>query len=169
MARYSRIPPVRSGQARRSGGFFGKLIAVLLGFIFGVIATIGGIVGAGYYIVAKVTVKDAVNTVNKYAGTNINYSEYVTEEYASQTVLQLVGSLSTVAQEFSNGNGSLNTLNAISPKVGESVSNLLKALEDKDFTVTLDENGLVNTVSGIGLNLDYAELMSKKFSELGGY
>ena len=169
MARYSRIPPVRSGQARRSGGFFGKLIAVLLGFIFGVIATIGGIVGAGYYIVAKVTVKDAVNTVNKYAGTNINYSEYVTEEYASQTVLQLVGSLSTVAQEFSNGNGSLNTLNAISPKVGESVSNLLKALEEKDFTVTLDENGLVNTVSGIGLNLDYAELMSKKFSELGGY
>ena len=153
----------------RRGGILGKLVALFLGFVLGIVATVGGIAGAGYYLVAKVPVKDAVNTVNKYAGTNIDYTEYITEEYASKTVLGLVGSLSGVAQEFSNGNGSFNTLNAISPKVGETISDLLKKLEEKDFDVVLSESGLVESVSGIGMNIDYAELMAKKFSDLGGY
>ena len=40
----------------RKGGFLGKFIALLLGVILGIAATLGGIVGAGYIFINKLIV-----------------------------------------------------------------------------------------------------------------
>ena len=51
---------------KKKGGFLGKFVALLLGFILGIAAGLGGLVGAGYLIVSKYTVKKTVETANKY-------------------------------------------------------------------------------------------------------
>ena len=39
---------------RRGGGFWGKFLAVFLGFLFGIICTLGGLAGLGYVLYAMI-------------------------------------------------------------------------------------------------------------------
>ncbi len=128
---------------RRGGGFAGKFVALLLGFILGIVGTIGGIVGGGYYLASSVKIKDAVNGVAGVTGTEIDYSQYITEEYAEKTLLGLIGSLGEVATEFSDGSGSLSTLEKISPYVRTVVEQLAQSTEE--FGVTIDAETLMTT------------------------
>ena len=136
---------------KRRGGFLGKAVALLLGFILGIVGTIGGIVGGGYYVVSSVKIKDAVNGVAGATGMEIDYSQYITEEYAEQTVLGLIGSLGTVATEFQNGTGSLSTLEKISPFVRTAVQQL------------------ADTTANYGVPIDVETLMSTPFPQLSTF
>ena len=138
-------------ETKKSSGFFGKLLCIVLGFILGVVGTIGGIVGAGYALVTQVTIKDAMNTVNNLAGTSIDYSEYVSEEYADQTVWGMIGVFGEVASEFQNGTGSFNTLAKISPMVRKGVE------------------ALTQTIANYGVHVDADTLMETPITELAPY
>lgn len=141
----------RKKEEKKSSGFFGKLLCVVLGFILGIVGTIGGIAGAGYVLVTQVSIKQAVDTVNDVAGTSINYSDYVSEEYADQTVWGMLGVFGEVATEFQNGTGSFNTLAKISPMVRKGV------------------DSLATTISGYGVNVDVDTLMGTPISELSAF
>lgn len=134
----------------KKGGVLGKVVALLLGFVIGAGGVIGGVVGAGYYVVSK-PVKETVGTVNNLTGLGINYADFITEEYASKTVIQLVGVVGEVAAKFGSGAGTLGDLNNISPVVGKALDPVLE------------------TVSGYGLNLDKEELMATPVGELPAY
>ncbi len=133
----------RAKVVRRGGGFLGKFVALLLGFILGIVGTIGGLVGGGYFLVSNVKIKDAVNGVSSITGAEIDYSQYITEEYAEKTVLGLIGSLGEVATEFSNGTGSLSTLEKISPLVRTTVEELTASTAE--FGVPIDAETLMTT------------------------
>ena len=79
----------------KKGSFFGKLFLFLFAFILGAVSSIGAVVGVGYYAATKKSVKDIFN----YAG--MDYSAYITDEYAEKTVWDPVGAayndLSTIA------------------------------------------------------------------------
>ena len=127
---------------KKSGGFFGKLVALFLGFILGVVSTIGGIGGLGYVLVSQVKIKDAVGAVEQFTG-ELDYSIYITDEYAEKTILGLFGSLADVAEEFADGTGSLSTLEKISPVVRSVAAGLADTLSAYGVTVSVD--GLMET------------------------
>ncbi|MBQ8319273.1 MAG: hypothetical protein IJX81_00160 [Clostridia bacterium] len=131
---------------KKKGGILGKLVALLLGFILGFVSAIGGLVGGVYFLVSSVKIKDAVNGVSSMTGQNIDYTQYITEEYAEKTVLGLVGSLGEVAQEFSAGTGSLATLEKISPYVRTAIEQL--ASQTANYGVPLDVETLMVTPFG---------------------
>ena len=52
----------------KKGGWLGKIVALLLGLVIGLVAGLGGLVGAGFYIVTQMKIKDATNTVGSLSG-----------------------------------------------------------------------------------------------------
>ena len=87
MAEYENYEPQEEFEPKKKGGVLGKVIALLLGFILGIVATIGGVVGAGFYIYKNVKVKTALSWIPA----DFNYNEYITEEYADKTLEGLIG------------------------------------------------------------------------------
>ena len=138
---------------RKKGGVAGKIIAAVLGFLFGIIATVGSVAGVGYYFATTTTVKDAINKVNDLAGTQIDYKEYVTDEYANQTVIGLVGKLQKVADDMTKNGGTFEKLNEISPKVATAIDALAKTL--KEYGSSMEQSEINN------------KLMTEKFDSLG--
>lgn len=134
---------------RRSGGFLGKFIAVLLGLIIGILAGAGGLAGIIYVLVAKTKIKTNMNTVNSFIGTNINYADYINGKFGEQTIIDFAGETITAITKVSKGEGSLNTLNEISPLVG-------KLLTGDD-----GKSGLVATLNEFYLNVEPEAFMSR--------
>jgi len=135
----------------KKGGLLGKVVALLLGLVIGITAGLGGLAGAIYHLIVKVPIDDATDTIGDLTKTEIDISQVLTEEYASKTVWELVGSIQQVSKEFQDGKGSFNTLNKISPTVRKSVE------------------GIVAEVEKYGLALDVNEFMDTPFKELGNY
>ena len=117
-AKAAKVAKPKKQRAPSTGG--GKVGAVLLGVLIGFVGTVGGIAGGGYIFATTATVKSVTETVGNMTGSEIKYQEYITEEYAQKTIIDLVGSVQTLANEFSKGEASFNTLNNISPKVAEA-------------------------------------------------
>ncbi len=136
---------------KKKSGILGKILCLLLGFIMGIVGTLGGIVGLGYYAVAKVHIKDAVGTVNDLAGLEIDYTQYINAQYGDSTVLGLVETIVGTVGQLQDGTGTLNTLNQISPMVGKSVQTL------------------IDSATEFGITIDYNALMSTPFSTLGDF
>lgn len=109
---------------KKSGGWLGRIIALILGIVLGIVLTVGGVFGAGYLILNKWTVNETVGKVNGVAGTDIDVNEFLNKEYGDKTVLALIGDVSAVAQELASGEGTFATLNEISPKVETSLEAL---------------------------------------------
>ncbi len=126
-------------EERKKGGFWGKFLAVLLGFLFGIIATIGSIAAIGYALFAKIKIKDGISSVNKITGTDIDYKEYITDEYAEKTISALLSDLSSLVSEFQGGKGSLSSLNKISPQVETQVTKIADTLQ-ADYNIPLTVN-----------------------------
>jgi len=126
-------------EERKKGGFWGKFLAVLLGFLFGIIATIGSIAAIGYALFAKIKIKDGISSVNKITGTDIDYKEYITDEYAEKTISALLSDLSSLVSEFQGGKGSLSSLNKISPQVETQVTKIADTLQT-DYNIPLTVN-----------------------------
>lgn len=121
-------------EERKKGGFWGKFLAVLLGFLFGIIATIGSIAAIGYALFAKIKIKDGISSVNKITGSDIDYKEYITDEYAEKTISALLSDLSSLVSEFQGGKGSLSSLNKISPQVETQVTKIADTLQS-DYNI----------------------------------
>ena len=66
-------------EEKKGGGFAGKLLAVFLGFLFGIIVTIGSIAGVGYYLYAKMRIREGINLVGQIMGNDIKYQDYITD------------------------------------------------------------------------------------------
>ena len=45
---------------KKSGGFLGKFVALLLGIIIGIAAGLGGLVGAGWYLYKKMPIEQVL-------------------------------------------------------------------------------------------------------------
>lgn len=130
----------------KKGGWLGKIIALLLGVIIGIVAGIGGLVGAGYYIATQVKIKDGVETVKGLTGLEIPLSDYLSDEYADMTLLGVFDGTAQVLTKIGEGTGTLNDLNAISPFIGNYVNS---------------EGGLVDALTAFGIDTNAEELMSR--------
>ena len=140
---------------RKKSGFFGKILCLFLGLILGIVATVGGIVGAGYWLYTRPLDK-TVYTIDKFVDAdlyamlfgstdedgNVTYG-YLSETYAEKTVKALVGDIEKATKALTGDNGTLASLNDISPKVGSTVDSLLKNLEK--YNIPLTREGLLNT------------------------
>ena len=138
---YDRIKVVKKGS------FFGRLFLFLFAFILGAVSSIGAVIGVGYYAATKKTVKDIFN----YTG--MDYSKYITDEYAEKTVWDAVGAVYSDFTTIASAEGTISDLDKISPFVGDKVEEYAKMLYDS---------------YGIQLNKDGA-LLTVPFGELGGH
>ena len=138
---YDKIKP------KRSSGILGKILAVLLGIIIGILAGIGGMAGLFYALVFKVKIKTSVNTINNFLGTEINYADFINGKYGEKTIADFAGDTIYALDDIAKSKGSLNTLNDLSPLVGE---------------LMIGENGtggLVGFLNEYYLNLEPDEVM----------
>lgn len=131
---------------KKKGGWLGKIVALLLGVVIGIVAGVGGLVGAGYYIATQVKIKDAVNTVNGWTGMQIPLSDYLSDEYAEMTLLGVFDGTAQTLTKISEGKGTLNDLNKISPFVD---------------TFLRQEGGLIDLLDSYGIKTTADELMDK--------
>ncbi len=136
---------------KKKGSFLGRLLLFLIAFILGAVASLGGVVGVGYYLSTHKTVKEVFN----YAG--LDYSTYITEEYAEKTVLDAVKSVYADAQALVSPETSIDDLNTISPYLGEKLSEAVK-----NYTAQMYDS------FGIQLNADDV-LLTLPFSEFGNH
>lgn len=125
-------------EPERKSRFWSKFLAVLLGFILGLVCTLGGLAGLGYVLFAKIKIKDGFDTVNKITGSNIDYTEYVTEEYAQKTVYGLLKDLTQIASDFQSGNASLSSLEKFSPMVRKTAEKLKDQMEEYGVVIDTD-------------------------------
>ena len=133
---------------RRGGGFWGKFLAVFLGFLFGIICTLGGLAGLGYVLYAKIKIAEGFKAVNKITGSDIDYTEYITEEYAQKTIAELMKDLGALSSDFQNQTASLSSLEKFSPKVRETAESIVKKISE--YGVAVDTDVLMTTpLSGI--------------------
>lgn len=132
----------------KKSGFLGKLVALLLGFVLGVVSVVGGVVGVGYWAVSK-PIKEVDETLLDKFAPNLDLSQYLSAPYYEGTVLDLFGGVSTAFQSISAGTGTLNTLNEISPYI----STLVLGAESG--------GGLVDTLAAYGIDIDGEALMNK--------
>lgn len=130
------------------GGFWGKFLCILLGFLLGVVGAFGGVVGAGYYI-GSLPIKEATTTIDSFSGagmTDLFFGKdgevgLLNPSYSDKYVKDLLADTTTAIGEISKG-GSLQSLNNISPKIGEMLEKLTK------------------TTNKYGIKLDSAKLLS---------
>lgn len=125
-------------EPERKSHFWSKFLAVLLGFILGLICTLGGLAGLGYVLFAKIKIKDGFDTVNKITGSDIDYTEYITEEYAQKTVYGLLKDLNQLASDFQSGNASLSSLEKFSPMVRKTAEKLTEQMGEYGVVVDAD-------------------------------
>lgn len=149
MAKKASKPRAKKERVIATGG--GKVGAVLLGVLIGFVGTVGGIVGGGFIFANTATVESVTTTVGNITGTEINYQEYITEEYAKKTIVELVGSVQTLAEDLQKPEACFNTLNKVSPKVSTTVEELIKTLQE------------------YGVELSHKDTMEKPFTQLGEY
>lgn len=128
---------------RRGGGFWGKFLAVFLGFLFGIICTLGGLAGLGYVLYAKIKIAEGFKAVNKITGSDIDYTEYITEEYAQKTIAELMKDLGALSSDFQNQTASLSSLEKFSPKVRETAESIVKKISE--YGVAVDTDMLMTT------------------------
>ncbi|MBQ8296084.1 MAG: hypothetical protein IJX87_06630 [Clostridia bacterium] len=123
--------PTAPAPVVKKGGFFGKLIALLLGIVIGVVGTFGGVFLLAYSVPA-----------NKVAGlVGVDLHDYLEKEYAEQTILGMFGAVGSAVKSTANGSATLQDFDDISPKVGEAVEKLGEKM------------------TGYGLSLDSEQLM----------
>ncbi len=129
----------------KKGGALGKVVALLLGFVIGAGGIVGGVAGAGYWVATK-PLQNTFDTVNNLTGAGIDFNQFVSKDYAQLKVIDLVGELAKVAEDFANQKGTLNHLAKISPYVSTALDPVLETV--KGYGLELDKDTLMSTVIG---------------------
>ena len=126
------------------GGFMSRCVALLLGFILGIIGTIGGAGGLGYYFISKKTIKE----VAEYAGSSFDINKYLASEYSEKTLLEIIKNFDQISGKLKGAEACIDSLAEISPYVSELADTLSQKLSD------------------FGLDVDTAKLKSTPFKQL---
>lgn len=125
------------------GGFLSRCVAVLIGFIFGIVGTIGGIAGGGYYFAKKKTIRETADSVGDLAGKDFDITKYLSDEYADQTLIEFFKNISSISSKFTDGEASLATISEVTPYAQTVAEKLTEALAKFGLEVTTD--GILNT------------------------
>lgn len=140
-------------RVKKKGGLGGRLVALLLGFVMGFIGCIGGIAGVGYYVAKKKTAKEVLTTFK------VDYSKYLSEEYATKTVWDMVGSASSALKGLGNGKGTLGQLAAISPIVEEKLNEFITEAEEA-YGIALNYDGKMLTTPVKDINKYFRDCLN---------
>ncbi len=151
----------------RGGGGGGKVLSFILGLLLGIIILAGSLFGAGYFLYSN-RLDKTVKTVDKFLPNDLyaaffgseDKEGYLSEEYASKKVSELLNDIRKAASALS-GEGCLQNLDDISPKVGTMISGLLDSFTSFGITVNHEEfmatpvnelsDFLANTIQGAPL------------------
>ncbi len=138
----------------KKGGFFGKFVSFFLGLILGIAILGGALFGAGYYAY-KNPLNKTVNTIDKYANTNLyatlfgttddlgnQVGGYLNKKYAEMTIREMIPDV-TAAVDALSGEGTLADINEITPKADEIVDKLLD--KAASYSIPLDKETLMTT------------------------
>ncbi|MBQ9730342.1 MAG: hypothetical protein IJV80_05985, partial [Clostridia bacterium] len=107
--------------SKPKGGFWGKFLAVFLGFLLGIVGTVAGLGFTGYYLFAKMPVEDGFNKVNGFVEPDINRGDYITDPYANKTLKDVFWAVGEASKGLADGTGNLQSLVNISPLVNKLV------------------------------------------------
>lgn len=129
------------------GGFMARCVAVLIGFILGVVGTLGGIVGGGYLIASHVTIRQIAETVKNSTNGEFDITDYLAEKYVDNTLVEFFKNFSEISSSVKQDGASLSTFVEISP-----------------YAATLAEK-LTSYVEKFGLKIDSDELLSTPFTQ----
>lgn len=146
---------------KKKGGFFGKIIALLLGLILGFIACIGAIAGIAYYVFGIATIKDLEAYLKSALGDEFTYTDYVDETYGDSTLLVLLQASMGALSSVTTGDGTLNTINDIYP----FVYSFIAGTENKEGEL---EGGIVDMLAQYGIELDPDVMMGLRVNGSGG-
>lgn len=126
-------------------GYLGRILAVLLAFLFGMLVVIGGLLGGGYYL----AVTPSRNLLNLL---QLNAEEILTEEYLDKSVIDIVADVQRDVNSLSDPSSlSLQTLSKYTPLIDTYADDLLSQLGE------------------MGVTVEKSELMTTSFSGLGDY
>ena len=136
---------------KKKGGFFGKLIAFLLGVVIGSIGIFGGVSAIILYVLNE-PLKDAYDKVEQ-SGVDIpgELLDYINEDYATLTLLQAVTEIGKTVGGVASGANTLGDLAAVSPYLSEQVA------------------GWSDALAGFGVPTTKEELLSLNFSNVPQY
>ncbi len=126
-------------------GYLGRILAVLLAFLFGMLVVIGGLLGGGYYL--------AITPSRNLLGMFIdNADEIISEEYLDKSVIDIVSDISDDVSALSDPNNlSFNMLAKYSPLVDTYLDSLISQLSE------------------MGVDVDKDEVAATSFASLGSY
>ena len=122
----------------RKSGFFGKLLALLLGILIGIVAGLGGLVGIVYFALTGFKISELFGFVEQATG-DIPEEEYVGETYLDKTLLEAIMEASGVISGVASGSNTFGDLIEISPFVGTSISSLPDMLGGYGIKLTEEE------------------------------
>lgn len=105
----------------------GKFLSCLLGIFIGILLTLGGLVGGGFYVYKNVKVGSLLGLLPQET------DNWLSDEYAQNTIEGLVKEL----QSLANGDITLEKVTQISPYVGDMISGVLDNVNQNGI-VTLD-------------------------------
>lgn len=142
---------------KNKSGTSGKILSTLLAFLLGIIVGVGGLFGIGYLVLSKYTIKSGVSAVGDIIGSDIDYSKYVTEEYANKTVINAIKDIFSLTQKGTAI--TLADLNEVSP-VAETQAEKLTKLLSENYAVTISVETLMDTPLA-----DYGNLLSESLGD----
>lgn len=125
-------------------GLFGRVLALMLAFLFGMLAVIGGILGGGYFL----AITPSRNLLN-FLGLK---QELLSEEYLNKSVID-------IAYDVRNDINSLTDVSAISLSTFSKYSPVLDNMV----------SSLVEQVNAYGIPADAEKLSTTPFSVLAAY
>lgn len=126
--------------------FFGTLITLIIGLLLGVVLTVCGIIGAGYWTSTQ-PLNTTVTKVDDMVEADIYGMIFGTEEkvgilsdaYAEKTVKDLLEDITNAASKLTADGGSLKDLNDVSPQVSVILEKLVSKLDEYAISLDVDE------------------------------
>lgn len=126
--------------------FFGTLITLIIGLILGIVLTVGGVIGTGYWAITQplnTTVTKVDDLVEADVYTMLFGSEegkgILSDTYAEKTVKDLLADITNAASKLTADGGSLKNLNDVSPQVSVMLEKLVSKLDEYAITLDADE------------------------------
>ena len=128
--------------------FFGTLITLIIGLLLGIVLTVGGVIGAGYWAITQ-PLNTTVTKVDDMVEADIYGMIFGTEDekgilsdaYAEKTVKDLLDGITSAAKNLTAEGGSLKDLNDVSPQVSVMLEKLVSKLDE--YAIPLDAEELL--------------------------
>lgn len=134
-------------RVKKNHNVLGMVLCFLLGLVIGIVGIVGGVVGAGSYVLTQ-PVDKTVGLIDNYVPADLygtlfgteDKNGFLNEKYASLKVSDLLGDSAKAISALSK-DGSLSNLNEISPKIGELVDKLMKTTDK--YSIPLDKETIM--------------------------